>query len=174
MHGNKKYLSYPFLYEEKKIVEFELLTDEIASYLALAASYCEDQEMKQELIKITELVYHLNPCVRTNTTLQLEELDWLYDRYKNYEYVTKNRESLFVLPSGTTLASTLHIVRTKSKQLVRLLHLIQEEGTFISDFLYDFTNCLANYFFTAAMYANLLENTKEIPFQSRVYKEPTK
>ena len=48
MHGNKEYLSYPFLYEKKKIVEFELLTDEIASYLALAISLTKDKELKNE------------------------------------------------------------------------------------------------------------------------------
>lgn len=170
MHGNKEYLSYPFLYEKKRIVEFELLTDEIASYLALAASYATNKELKQELIKINELVYHLNPCVRTNTTLEGHELAWLYSRYQTYEYVTKKRESLFVLPAGSTLASTLHILRTKSKSLVRLLHLITEEGTTVHDSLFDFTNVLANYFFVAAMYANKLDDIEEIPFTSRVYK----
>lgn len=170
MHGNKEYLSYPFLYEKKKIVEFELLTDEIASYLALAISYTKDQELKQELLRINELVYHLNPCVRTKTTLEPHELAWLYSRYQAYEYVTKDRESLFVLPGGSTLASTLHILRTKSKHLVRLLHLITEEGTIVDESLFDFTNVLANYFFVVAMYANKLESINEIPFVSRVYK----
>lgn len=170
MHGNKEYLSYPFLYEEKKIVDFELLTDEIASYLALAVSFTEDKELKKELIKITELVYHLNPCVRSKTKLEGFELAWLFSRYERYEYVTKERESLFVLPYGTTLASTFHILRTKSKNLVRLLHHITKEGTWVDDSLFDFTNVLANYFFVVAMYANKLEEVEELPFVSRVYK----
>ena len=170
MHGNKEYLSYPFLYEKKQIVDFELLTDEIASYLALAVSYTENQELKNELIKITELVYHLNPCVRQMSRLEGHELAWLYKLYEKYLYVTKDRESLFVLPYGSTLASTLHILRTKSKTLVRLLHLITEEGTKIDDSLFDFSNVLANYFFVAAMYANKLDEIDEIPFTSRVYK----
>ena len=170
MHGNKQYLSYPFLYEKKKIVDFELLTDEIASYLALAVSFAKDEELREELIKITELVYHLNPCVRSNTKLEGHELAWLFNRYEKYEFVTKERESLFVLPYGTNLASTLHILRTKSKSLVRLLHHITEEGTKVDDSLFDFTNVLANYFFVLAMYANKLEEVDEIPFESRVYK----
>ena len=170
MHGNKEYLSYPFLYEDKKTVDFELLTDEIASYLALAISFTEDKEFKQELLKINELVYHLNPCVRTKTALEAHELAWLYSRYQTYEYVMKDRESLFVLPNGTSLASTLHILRTKSKNLVRLLHLITKEGTYVNEMLFDFSNVLANYFFVAAMYANKLEDESEIPFSSRVYK----
>lgn len=170
MHGNKEYLSYPFLYEKKKTVEFELLTDEIASYIALAGSYTTDKELKKELLKINELVYHLNPCVRSKTALEAHEVAWLYTRYQTYQYVTKDRDSLFVLPGGTTLASTLHILRTKAKQLVRLLHLITEEGTYVNESIFDFSNILANYFFVAALYANRLENETEIPFTSRVYK----
>ncbi len=170
MHGNKEYLSYPFLYEKKRTVDFELLTDEMASYLALAISFTKDKDFKSELLKITELVYHLNPCVRTKTALETDELAWLYKRYQAYEYVTKDRDSLFVLPHGTSLASTLHILRTKSKSLVRLLYLISEEGTYVNELLFDFTNVLANYFFVAAMYANRLDNESEIPFVSRVYK----
>ncbi|AIO17926.1 Cob(I)yrinic acid a,c-diamide adenosyltransferase [Candidatus Izimaplasma bacterium HR1] len=170
MPGNKQYLSYPFLYEDKKIVDFELLTDEIASYLALAVSFTKDKEFKEELIKITELVYHLNPCVRKNTKLEGFELAWLFNKYEKYTYLTKDRESLFVLPYGTKLASVLHILRTKSKNLVRLLHHINVEGTIIDDSLFDFSNVLANYFFVAAMYANKLDGVEEIPFASRVYK----
>lgn len=170
MHGNKEYLSYPFLYEKKKTVDFELLTDEIASYLALAISYTADKDFKKELTKINELVYHLNPCVRSKTHLEAHEVAWLYSRYQAYEFVTKERESLFVLPGGSTLASTLHILRTKCKHLVRLLHLITEEETQVHESLFDFSNVLANYFFVAAMYANKLDGIDEIPFTSRVYK----
>ncbi len=169
MHGNMEYLSYPFLYEKKSIVDFELLTDEIASYLALAISFCEDELFRKELQKITELVYHLNPCIRKQSRLEGYELAWLFDRYNNYLYVTKQRETIFVLPAGTKLASTLHVLRTKSKKLVRLLHHISTEGIEINDSIFDFSNVLANYFFVAAMYANKLEGVKEIPFTSRVY-----
>lgn len=169
MHGNSEYLSYPFLYENKNVVDFELETDEIASYLALAMSYCEDEPLKKELQRITELVYHLNPCIRKNSRLEGHEIAWLYSRYNNYLFVTKDRETLFVLPAGTTLASTLHILRTKSKKLVRLLHQLSKENIEIDDSLFDFSNVLANYFFVAALYVNQLEEVAEIPFKSRVY-----
>ena len=169
MHGNKEYLSYPFLYEDSNIVDFELATDEIASYLALAMSLCEDETLKIELQRITELVYHLNPCIRKNSKLEGHEVAWLFSRYNNYLYVTKDRESLFVLPAGTTLASTLHILRTKSKKLVRLLHQLSKENIKVDDSLFDFSNVLSNYFFVTALYVNQLEGVKEIPFISRVY-----
>ena len=169
MHGNLEYLSYPFLYENKNTVDFELATDELSSYLALAISYCTSEEFKQELIKISTLVYHLNPCIRKNSRLEGHEVAWIYSRYTHYLNITKHRDTLFVLPYGTTLASTLHILRCKSKQLVRLLHHLSKEVSGIDSSLFDFSNVLANYFFVAAMYANQLEDVKEIPFVSRVY-----
>jgi ATP:cob(I)alamin adenosyltransferase len=169
MHGNMEYLSYPFLYENKKIVDFELITDEIASYLALAMSVCEDETLKNELEKIATLVYHLNPCIRQDSRLEGYEIAWLYSRYNHYKENTKDRPTLFVLPAGSTLASVLHILRCKSKQLVRLLHHIYESKVKIDDSIFDFTNVMANYFFVVALYANKLEGVQEIPFVSRVY-----
>jgi len=169
MHGNLEYLSYPFLYEHKNIVDFELLTDEIASYLALAMSVCEDETLKKELQKIATLVYHLNPCIRKDSRLEVYEVAWLFSRYTHYEEQTTDRPTLFVLPAGTTLASVLHILRCKSKQLVRVLHHIYENKIEIDDSIFDFTNVLANYFFVVAIHANKLEGVSEIPFSSRVY-----
>lgn len=170
MYGNKKYLSYPFLYEKKNIVEFELLTDEISSLLGVCIHECEDKDLKAELTKVSELVYHLNPCVRTKTELEDSEVKWLYERYLHYEETMKDRESLFVLPTGGKVGSRLHIVRTKAKQLVRLLFTLKEENIEVKDSLFDFSNVLANYCFTAAMYANRIETVSEIPFVSRIYK----
>ena len=170
MHGEKQYLSYPFLYEKKNVVDFELLTDEITSLLGQSIAICTDVDLKEELIQVASLVYHLNPCVRSKTELAQEELRWLFKRYTHYMKLTKSRESYFVLPTGGQLGSSLHIVRTKAKQLVRLLHQLSEEGIEFYDSLFDFSNVLANYAFTAAMYANQLEGIKEIPFESRVYK----
>lgn len=169
MHGNLDYLSYPFLYENKHIVDFELLTDEIASYLALAMSVCEDKTLKIELQRVAELVYHLNPCIRKDSRLEGHEVAWLFSRYNYYDEFTKGRSTLFVLPAGTKLASILHILRCKSKQLVRLLHHLFEDKVTIDDSIFDFSNVLANYFFVVALYANKLKGVEEIPFTSRVY-----
>ncbi len=170
MHGNKEYLSYPFLYEDKLIVDFELMTDEITSYIGLAVSLTKNQELKEELQKIGELVYHLNPCVRKKTSLEDDEVVWLNNRYNYYLENTKNRDTLFVLPGGSELASNLHIIRCKSKQLVRLLHHISSSGVSIADSIFDFANIMANYFFVVALYVNKILDVKEIPFTSRVYK----
>ena len=169
MHGNMEYLSYPFLYENKNIVDFELLTDEIASYLALAMSVCEEETLRNELQKIAILVYHLNPCIRKHSRLEKDEIAWLFSRYNYYDDKTKIRPTLFVLPAGTTLASVLHILRCKSKQLVRVLHHIYESKIEFDDSIFDFTNVLANYFFVVALHVNKLEGVEEIPFTSRVY-----
>lgn len=170
MRGKKEYLSYPFLYEKKDIVDFELATDELTSYIGFAASFCDNIELKSELLKIAELVYHLNPCVRKESSLEESEIAWLHTRYIFYLEETKDRETLFVLPSGFQLGSILHVLRSKSKKLVRLLHKIAESNIDIDESIFDFSNILANYFFTCSLYANKIQGYDEIPFKSRLYK----
>ena len=170
MKGKKEYLSYPFLYEQSDTVEFELATDEITSYIGYAASICNYEELKKELLYIAELTYHLNPCIRKKSSLETSEIEWLQSRYLYYLEETKNRETLFVLPSGNELGSLLHVIRTKAKKLVRLTHKIEESGISLDHSIYDFSNVLANYFFTCSLYVNKLDGYKEIPFTSRLYK----
>lgn len=168
MHGRKEYLSYPFLYEEKTIVEFELATDEISSMIGHAASLSNIASIKEELLEIDEFVYHLNPSVRKKLSVSTDEIGNLYKKFRLYEESNKNRDTLFVLPAGSRLGSYLHIIRCKCKQLVRLLHLISKE-TEIDSSIFDAANILANYFFVLALEVNKQENIKEVPFESRVY-----
>ena len=170
MYGKKEFLSYPFLYESKNIVEFELLTDELASLIGHSIAFSGDTELKKELIQVMELVYHANPCVRTKSSLEESEVLWLQSRYEDYVQKTKDRTTLFVLPTGCKLGSTLHLVRCKSKQLVRLMYQLTNEGIKVDETLFDFANVLANYAFACAMYANQLDGINELTFESRIYK----
>lgn len=170
MYGKKEFLSYPFLYESKNIVEFELLTDELASLIGRSIAFCSDPELREELTLVMELVYHMNPCVRANSSLLESEVSWLQSRYEDYVQRTRNRSTLFVLPTGGKLGSNLHLVRCKSKQLVRLMYKLSQEGHKVDETLFDFANVLANYAFACALYANQLDGIKELSFESRIYK----
>lgn len=169
MYGKNEYVSYPFLYEKKSIVDFELATDELASCIGLAISNTPNSDLKQELILIMEEVYHVNPMVRKQQAMDVVWIEWLQTRYLEYLEATKNRSSLFVLPCGSIGASTLHVCRTKAKKIVRLMYHLTEQGIVVDPTLFDMMNVLANYLFTAAMYANQLEGVQELPFKSRVY-----
>ena len=41
--------------------------------------------LRDELEKINELVYHLNPSLRTFVSVTQDDLDWVYERYIFYK-----------------------------------------------------------------------------------------
>ena len=63
----KKYIAYPFLYDDPSDLkcDFEILTDELASMIGLLRAFVNQNYLGDELEKINELVYHLNPSLRT-------------------------------------------------------------------------------------------------------------
>lgn len=163
----KKELCYPFLYEESKKVEFEILTDKLSSQLGLCASYAEG-DFKDELLYICELVYHLNGSVRGKQAIDELHVSYLKQRYAYYEELTKDG-TRFVVPQGSTLACNLHVARSMGKEVVRKLFQVKSEGITIEDTLFDFANMVSNYCFMAALYANKLAQVKEKEFISRSY-----
>jgi cob(I)alamin adenosyltransferase len=56
-----------------------------------------------------------------------------------------------------------------AKEVVRMMHKLRMGGHLIEENLFDFANALSDYLFTAALFANKITNTKEIPFESRSY-----
>ncbi len=163
----RKELCYPFLYETSVKVEFEILTDKLSSQLGVCASYAEDR-FKNELLYICELVYHLNGSIRGKEAIDENHVSFLKARYKHYEELTKDGVR-FVVPQGSILASQLHVARSMGKEVVRKMFLVKQEGTKISDVLFDFANMVSNYCFLAAIYANKVNGFSEKEFVSRSY-----
>lgn len=172
--GNKVYRSvdeaYPFLSEvpEKLYCDFEILTDEIASMTGLLACKAPE-EFKEELLKVDELIYHLNPSVRTFYSIEADEERWLAERKNRYQI--QFPEVRFVLPAGSEAACLAHIIRVKCKELVRLLYRIgYSTERQIDERVFDFANLLSNYFFYLALMLNRAEGVEEKEFISRNYK----
>lgn len=164
----KQTLAYPFLYEQKNTVEFEILTDKLASTIGQAASHTERFTfLKDELITIATLTYHLNGSIRGKNAIKEEDLLFLQTRYNIYLDATNIKE--FVVPQGHIIATTLHIARSMAKEVIRMMHKLRMEGHLIEENLFDFVNALSDYLFTAALFANKITQTPEIPFQSRSY-----
>ncbi|MBO3445313.1 ATP:cob(I)alamin adenosyltransferase [Clostridium sp. CCUG 7971] len=167
-----KYLAYPFLYDKSLDLRcyFEILTDEISSMIGLLRSFITDYDMKDELSKINELMYHINPSIRTKTAVTQEELIWLEKRFLEIQDEVKDRFNKFVLPQGCTQAGYCHVIRSKCKSLVRLLSRYQEQGNEVDDLLFDFTNLFSGYFFVLALKFNKNNGLEETEFISRNYK----
>lgn len=167
-----KFEAYPFLHDESKDLrcDFEILTDELSSKIGLLRSIVDDNQLKEELLKICELVYHINPSLRTFVSVSKEELSWLEDRTTVLYEMVKDRCQLFVLTQGCESACQAHILRSNFKGLVRLLYRYNYQGNKVEEILYDFSNLLSQYFFFLALRLNDLNGVEEVEYKSRNYK----
>lgn len=172
----KKYRSpheaYPFLADPSEDLrcDFEIMTDRLASMTGLLASLCPERDLKEELLFVDEMIYHLNPSLRTFFSLSQEEIDFLIRRVGELEKENAQRYQSFVLPAGSTRGSLAHVLRADAKALVRLLYRYQEKSEPIAPQVYDTLNLLSGYFFQMAMKFNHLDGLDEIPYVSRNYK----
>jgi cob(I)alamin adenosyltransferase len=189
-----KYLSYPFLYEDSGDLrcDFEILTDEISGMIGLLRSLVKDEALRDDLTRVNELMYHINPSLRTRVAVTGEELEWLDGktealRMKAEESSVKQGESSpaggaprpenggpknsvrFVLPQGCTAACLSHLIRSRCKALVRLLSRHRQQGHTTEEILFDFINLFSGYFFFLALRLNRDSGLEEIEFKSRVY-----
>lgn len=166
------YEAYPFLCDDFNDLrcDFELLTDEIASFIGYLHNLVDNNELKIELLFLCELVYHLNPTLRTKLTVTDEEIAYLLKITTTHKDETASRCKLFVLPQGNLASGTAHILRVKCKCLVRLLYRYNAQGNEVLNEVFDIANLLSGYFFYLALKLNEFDNIDEIEYISRNYK----
>ena len=181
-----KYLSYTFLYDDAADLkcDFEIMTDEISSMIGLlrslldAADRAAAPELADDLRKANELMYHINPSLRTRTAVSAEELEWLYQKTNALQKAAE--EGLphsapqgggvaFVVPQGCVQAAYSHVIRNRCKALVRLLSRYRQQGNQADEILFDFCNLYSGYFYVLARWFNKIHGEQECPFISRVY-----
>lgn len=166
-----KYIAYPFLYDESSDIrcDFEIMSDEISSMIGLLRSLVDDKNLKEDLSKINEIMYHINPSIRTRVAVTPEELSWLDEKMSDIREEVKDTFTKFVLPQGCTEASYCHVIRSKCKSLVRLLSRYKQQGNDVEDLLFDFVNLYSGYFFVLGLKLNKDKGVEETEFESRVY-----
>lgn len=167
------YEAYPFLAEDGADLrcDFELLTDLLASGTGLlrAAVPPEEQALRAELAWVCELIYHLNPTLRTRLTVRPAERDRLLAATQRLQAAAGARCRRFVLPAGCEAACRAHVLRVQAKQLVRLAYRHVRGGGAAEPLLLDVCNLLSGYFFSLALFLNEQAGEEEIPFVSRNY-----
>lgn len=165
----KDRLCYPYLYEESSLIDFEIYADELASTIGQAASYInEDKAFYNELIMIIKKIYHISGSVRGN--LAIDEID--IAEIVNYCQILKGKLDnlkVFSLPIGSPLAATLHLCRSKTKILNRILYKVSLENINVDEVIFKLLKEVSNYFFLSARYANKIEGIKEVTFTSKSY-----
>jgi len=177
-----KYLAYCYLYEDTSDLkcDFEILTDEISSMIGLLRSLLDDADktadpaMAEDLCKLNELMYHINPSLRTWVTVTEEELEWLNQKTQQLQKATeeglpKSGGLTFFIPQGCTQAAYSHVIRNRCKTLVRLLSRFRQQGNEVDERLFDFANLYSGYFYFLALWFNMNHGEKESLFISRVY-----
>ena len=163
--------AYPFLADEPQDLrcDFELLTDELASLTGLLAAKVEEPALRAELLWLDEMIYHANPTLRTAFSLKSEEVNALRDRTRLLMREAAGSVHRFVLPQGCETAALAHVLRVKSKHLVRLLYRHAHQGHETPEALFDFCNLLSGYFFGLALTLNRSARVEEMDFVSRNY-----
>lgn len=165
------YEAYPFLCDagDDLRCDFELLTDEMASLTGALRAEAGDAVPDDELRWVCELIYHMNPTLRTRLTVTPEECSRLHAAVQRLQCEAEGRCKLFVLPAGCREAGDAHLLRVRAKQLVRLLYRYAEQGHEVPPLLFDLANLLSGYFFSLALVLNERAGVDEIPFVSRNY-----
>lgn len=156
--------AYSYLNEDSKMCDYEIATDQLASMIGVAKHFIKHVD-PEELTHLIELVYHANGSVRGKMAITKEDFCWLETIYDKYNQSLK----IFVLPDGCVGATYLHVLRSNSKMIVRLLVAIQKEGIEVDSLLYNFFNLLSNTFFQMALFENERDSVTEIEFVSKSY-----
>lgn len=164
------YEAYPFLSDADDDLrcDFELATDELASAAGLLRSQVTERALSEELLWICELIYHINPSLRTSLTVTEEETVRLADMVNRLQ--EESTVHGFVLPCGCQSACTAHLLRVKAKCLVRLLYRYLQRGHEVPDRLLDLCNLLSGYFYLLALKLNVLGGVEEHSYRSRNYR----
>ena len=165
------YEAYPFLCDadEDLRCDFELLTDEMASRTGLLAATVDDPALKAELLWLCELIYHMNPTLRTRLTVTEEEKDRLVQAALRLKGQSDGRCQLFVLTQGCPAACQAHLLRVQGKQAVRMLYRWMHRGNQVPPLLVDLANLLSGYFFYLALCLNQAAGVDEVPYERRNY-----
>lgn len=163
--------AYPFLADAPDDLrcDFELATDRMASEIGLLRAGIRDAGLRAELLRLCELVYHMNPTLRTRLTVTEEEIGWVKGRVEALRVVTASRCERFVLTQGSESACRAHLLRVGGKELVRLLYRHMAGGHAVPDALVDLANLLSGYFFHLALALNAMDGEDEVAYESRNY-----
>ena len=169
MEKSMDFISYPFLHEKERIVDHEVLTDELASYLGLILAMGTSLHAETEWLM--DKVLHLNGSVRGMVAITPADTKWLLQDYRRLKEQNLMRLDGFVYPTGHVIACHYHVARGMAKRVTRNLHLIRHSVPQSLDELIDFSELMTNYLFVCALEINRLNHIDEVRFHSKSYKK---
>lgn len=167
-------LCYPFIFESKPTCDYEIMTDELCCQVGMVLAHLGDAwpSLREDLLHLQTLIYHLNGSVRGKNGIFDSDIDWLKQRYDSYQQAVSGRVSGFVLPQGPMPVPALHLCRCQAKKVVRMLVRLDEAGIKVPPTLPRFANLLANFFFVLTVVVKSDLNVQEVPYVSINYPAP--
>ncbi|MBI4176735.1 MAG: cob(I)yrinic acid a,c-diamide adenosyltransferase [Candidatus Aenigmarchaeota archaeon] len=143
--------------------------DELDSFLGLAYSKTEDEQIKEILLALQKDMYIIgsdlasveeqrkNPVVKT---LAQERLNWI-SKTNDGIFSSLPRLHKFIVQNGCELASLLHVCRTVSRRAERtIIELSKNEE--VNPVIMDYMNKLSKLLFNLARLANQKAGVEEI------------
>lgn len=134
--------------------------DELTSHIGLAQAQCSDKEISGILHQIQKDLFVLgahiaSPDAKTQDSLPKFSQDKIKNLEKTIDKISKSLPEIkkFILPSGTLLASQLHISRTICRRTERTCTKLNKKEDLFTNVL-PFLNRLSDLLFVLARHAN--------------------
>lgn len=170
--GDIDELAYPFIFEDSPLCDFEILTDELCTYIGLVISQLDHGEMQQSLIWLQPRIFHLNGSVRGKCGIFESDISKLKADYHYFRDQVTDSNKRFVLPRGVGAVVQLHQCRSLAKKVVRQLVRVDASAKKVPPILPRFSNLLVNYLFALTRVLNQQAGIEEPEYISINYPKP--
>ncbi len=170
--GDIDELSYPYIFEHSALCDFEIMTDELCTYIGLALSQIDDEEVVKSLSWLQPKIFDLNGSIRGTCAISEQDITLLKQGYHYFKSRVDDNNKRFVLPRGVGAVALLHQSRSLSKKATRQMVLIDKEGIEVPETLPRFSNLLVNYLFAVTRYLNQQQGIEEPEYVSNCYPTP--
>lgn len=148
--------------------------DELNAHIGLITTKNPKPELADAMIKLNNLLFVAGSDIATPLEpkpkfelqrITNDDIQWLEQLIDSYTAQLPELRN-FILPGGSEISALLQIARTVCRRAERLaVELSAYEYT--GEYIVKFLNRLSDYLFTAARYANFLENVEEIKWSGR-------
>jgi cob(I)alamin adenosyltransferase len=148
--------------------------DELKSYIGLIRDYVEIEEIKEDLYKILHYLFVAESRVAAESDEFLNMMPVFENSY--IEFLEKSIDRMdaqlppltaFILPTGFSTSSHIHVARTICRRAERVL--LKSAETFpIEEDVITFINRLSDYLFVLARYVSYNNNVVDIVWNSKV------
>lgn len=156
--GNRKSKGDP-------LVELEGTSDELNSFIGLARSMVEWDDIKEDLLAVQEDIFTLGEDILADgrkRTISEDRVKWLEERVYKYKGEI-GKIQLFVVPGGSRESSVLHSARTIARRFERTVVIASSIKT-INPHVLSYANRLSSLLFMHALAAN-----KRLGIQERIW-----